>query len=211
MKYKYNPPSIIKSVFRQFHWDTRNKNVLLTFDDGPNPETTERILLSLCQYKIKALFFCVGNNIDKNDELTKAILENGHTIGNHTFNHKILTKLDYDIAKDEVEKTNFLLQNEYEYKPKYFRPPHGRFNFKVKNLISDTGLECVMWSLLTYDYQNDFKKVKFAIDNYLTENSIIVLHDSNKSKDIIIDSINYIANAVQSKGFRFGETNECLK
>ncbi|MEJ2493708.1 MAG: hypothetical protein P8Y79_05205 [Ignavibacteriaceae bacterium] len=68
-----------------------------------------------------------------------------------------------------------------------------------------------MWSLLTYDYQNDFKKVRFAIDNYLMKNSIIVLHDSNKNKNIIIDSINYIADSVYQKGFQFGETNECLR
>jgi len=211
MKLKYNPPSIVKNIFKQFHWATTDEKVLLTFDDGPNPGTTEKILLTLNQHNIKALFFCVGNNVDENDELTKAILENGHTIGNHTFNHKILNKLNNIDAKEEIEKTNSLLLEKYEYKLKYFRPPHGKLNFKVKNLISESGLKCVMWSLLTYDYQNDFKKVKFAIDNYLAKNSIIVLHDSNKSKDIIIDSIKYIADSVKERGFRFGEANECLK
>ena len=210
MKFRYNPPSIIKILFNRFHWVTTNNKILLTFDDGPNPGTTEKILLLLNRYKIKALFFCVGNNIDKNDELTRAILENGHTIGNHTFNHRILNKLNYVDAKEEVEEVNSLFLNKYDYKTKYFRPPHGRFNFNVKNLISESDLECVMWSLLTYDYQNDFKKVKFAVDNYLTENSISVLHDSNKSKDIIIDSINYIVDTAHNKGFQFGETSECL-
>lgn len=211
MKLKYNPPSIVKNIFKQFHWATTDEKVLLTFDDGPNPGTTEKILLTLNQHNIKALFFCVGNNVDENDELTKAILENGHTIGNHTFNHKILNKLNNIDAKEEIEKTNSLLLEKYEYKLKYFRPPHGKFNFKVKNLISESGLKCVMWSLLTYDYQNDFKKVKFAIDNYLAKNSIIVLHDSTKSKDIIIESIKYISDSVQESGLRFGEANECLK
>lgn len=211
MKLKYNPPGIVKNIFKHFHWNTTNDKILLTFDDGPNPGTTEKILILLNQYNIKALFFCVGNNINKNNELTKVILENGHTIGNHTFNHKVLNKLSYKDAKEEIEKTNSLLLNKFGDKIRFFRPPHGKFNFRVKKLISDSGLECVMWSLLTYDYQNDFKKVRFAIDNYLMKNSIIVLHDSNKNKNIIIDSINYIADSVYQKGFQFGETNECLR
>jgi peptidoglycan/xylan/chitin deacetylase (PgdA/CDA1 family) len=211
MKLKYNPPGIVKNIFKHFHWNTTNDKILLTFDDGPNPGTTEKILILLNQYNIKALFFCVGNNINKNNKLTKVILENGHTIGNHTFNHKVLNKLSYKDAKEEIEKTNSLLLNKFGDKIRFFRPPHGKFNFRVKKLISDSGLECVMWSLLTYDYQNDFKKVRFAIDNYLMKNSIIVLHDSNKNKNIIIDSINYIADSVYQKGFQFGETNECLR
>lgn len=211
MKLKYNPPGIVKNIFKHFHWNTTNDKILLTFDDGPNPGTTEKILILLNQYNIKALFFCVGNNINKNNKLTKVILENGHTIGNHTFNHKVLNKLSYKDAKEEIEKTNSLLLNKFGDKIRFFRPPHGKFNFRVKKLISDSGLECVMWSLLTYDYQNDFKKVRFAIDNYLMKNSIIVLHDSNKNKNIIIDSINYIADSVYQKGFKFGETNECLR
>lgn len=211
MKLKYNPPGIVKNIFKHFHWNTTNDKILLTFDDGPNPGTTEKILILLNQYNIKALFFCVGNNINKNNKLTKVILENGHTIGNHTFNHKVLNKLSYKNAKEEIEKTNSLLLNKFGDKIRFFRPPHGKFNFRVKKLISDSGLECVMWSLLTYDYQNDFKKVRFAIDNYLMKNSIIVLHDSNKNKNIIIDSINYIADSVYQKGFQFGETNECLR
>ncbi len=211
MKLKYNPPGIVKNMFKQFYWNTTNEKILLTFDDGPNPGITEKILLLLNQYNIKALFFCVGNNIDKNNELTNAILENGHTIGNHTFNHKALTKLNYTKAKVELGKTNSLVLNEFGYKTRFCRPPYGKFNFRVRKLISESGLECVMWSLLTYDYQNEFKKVKFAVDNFLTKNSIIVLHDSNKNKEIILDSINYIADSVDQKGFQFGETSECLK
>jgi hypothetical protein len=68
-----------------------------------------------------------------------------------------------------------------------------------------------MWNLVTYDYKNDWEKVKFAVDNFLQNNSLIVLHDSSKSKDIIIDSIKYIADAAAARGFKFGDTEECLK
>ncbi len=67
-----------------------------------------------------------------------------------------------------------------------------------------------MWSLLTYDYKNDISIVKFAVEKYLKQNSIIVLHDSNKSKEIINDSISFIADEVRKKNYQFGEANECL-
>lgn len=211
MKLKYNPPSLIKKIFNQFYWDTTNSEILLTFDDGPNPGTTEKILSELNRFKIKALFFCVGNNVDRYENLAKEILEEGHTIGNHTYNHKILTKLDKENAISEIKGCSTSLLEKFNCMTRYFRPPHGKFNFKVKRVIAESGLMCVMWSLLTYDYQNDFKKVKFAVDNYLSKKSIIVLHDSNKSKEIIIDSIKYIADKAQEKGFQFGEASECLK
>jgi peptidoglycan/xylan/chitin deacetylase (PgdA/CDA1 family) len=77
--------------------------------------------------------------------------------------------------------------------------------------VNETGMKCVMWNLLTYDYKNDIKRVKFSIDNYLQNNSIIVLHDNNKSSDFIVDSIKYIADTAAAKGFEFGVPEECLK
>lgn len=211
MKLHYNPPSVIKRFFNQFYWDTVNSKIMLTFDDGPNRVTTEKILSELNRLNIKALFFCVGNNVDRYEELVKQILEEGHTIGNHTYNHNIITSLETENAQLEIIKCSSTLLDNFNYVTDYFRPPHGKFNFKTKRIIVESGLRCVMWSLLTYDYQNDFKKVKFAVDNYLTKNSIIILHDSNKSKNIIIDSINYIVDKVHEKDFQFGEARECLK
>ena len=211
MKYLYNPPLIVKKLFSDFYWQTTNNKILLTFDDGPNPSSTELILKLLDELKIKALFFCVGSNNKLYPSLTKLILDKGHTIGNHTFNHKIITRIKKHEALEEINSFNNLLGSGQNYKIKYFRPPHGKINFSTKKIVRESGLKCIMWNLLTYDYQNDFKKVKFAADNYLQQNSIIVLHDSNKSKDIIADSIKYIFEQAEQKGYQFGEPDECLK
>jgi hypothetical protein len=77
--------------------------------------------------------------------------------------------------------------------------------------MEETGMKCVMWNLVTYDYKNDIKRVKFSIDNYMQKNSIIVLHDNNKSSDFIVDSIKYIADTAAANGFEFGVPEECLK
>jgi len=211
VRYLYNPPIIVKKLFSDFYWQTTNNKILLTFDDGPNPLSTELILKLLDELKIKALFFCVGSNNKLYPSLTKLILDEGHTIGNHTFNHKILTQIKKHEALEEINSFNALLKFGQNYKIKYFRPPHGKINLGTKKLVRESGLKCIMWDLLTYDYQNDFKKVKFAADNYLQQNSIIVLHDSNKSKDIIADSIKYIFEQAEQKGYQFGEPDECLK
>uniref|UniRef100_A0A7V2ZKK4 Polysaccharide deacetylase family protein n=1 Tax=Ignavibacterium album TaxID=591197 RepID=A0A7V2ZKK4_9BACT len=211
MKYKYNPPSIIKKIFNQFYWNTTNNKILLTFDDGPIPESTEIILSELSKHKIKALFFCVGDNIRKHPSLAKEILAEGHTIGNHTFNHKILKPLSYEDKIQQIQSFNHLMKEEFNYEVKYFRPPHGKFQLSTNNLLAQFNLQNVMWSLLTYDYKNNFELVKFAVTNFLNKNSIVVLHDSLKSKEIIRDSISFIADEAAKKNFSFGEPSECLK
>lgn len=211
MKYYYNPPLIVKILNRNFHWNTRNNNILLTFDDGPTEEATMKILNILKSNNIKAVFFCVGNSIKNNSDLTYKILEDGHTIANHTMNHKILTKMSREESIRDISSFNDLLKEKYNYNVKYFRPPHGRFNLKTNNILNELNLKCIMWNLLSYDYKNNIAKVKYAMDNHLNENSIIVFHDSIKCLDIIEESLNYTIEQANKKGFIFGEPEDCLK
>jgi len=211
VKFLYNPPLIIKNLFKQFYWQTSNNKILLTFDDGPNPGTSEKILNTLNNFKISSLHFCVGENLKRYNDLVNSILNEGHSIGNHTYHHKTLTSLSSNEVLEEIKSVNSLMRENYSYNIKYFRPPYGRFNFKTKMIMDETGLKCVMWNLITYDYKNDIKRVKFSIDNYLQNNSIIVLHDNNKSGDFIVDSIKYVADSAAAKGFEFGVPEECLK
>ena len=201
---------IVTKIFNDFSWYTTNNKILLTFDDGPSKEATEIILKTLSLKKIKAAFFCVGNNVGKNPSLTKEILDEGHLIGNHTYNHKRLTTINNRETNFEIDAFNSLLKERFTYDVKYFRPPNGRFTISSQKVLSKKNLKCVMWSLLTEDYKNNFETVKFAVKNYLKENSIIVLHDSVKSKNIIKDSINFILDKAFEKGYTFGEPAECL-
>jgi len=210
LRFYYNPPGIIKKIFSDFYWNTSNKKILLTFDDGPIPETTEIILNQLKNYQLRAVFFCVGDNIRKYPSLVKEILNEGHSIGNHTFNHKILKKLSYQEKLIEIESFNKIMEDNFGYNVKYFRPPHGKFQLTTNSLLKKFGLKNIMWSLLTYDYKNNLEVVKFAVKNYLSSNSIVVLHDSMKSKDIIIDSIKVLNEEASNRNFSFGDPTECL-
>jgi peptidoglycan/xylan/chitin deacetylase (PgdA/CDA1 family) len=184
---------------------------LITFDDGPNPETTPLILKALDKQKIKALFFCVGSNVEEFPELAKEILDRGHEIGNHTFSHKVITRIGKQELNDEIDLFNTVMIKKFNYRIKYFRPPYGRFNLQVNKILYEKKMETIMWSLLTYDYKNNLNLVGSSIVKYLKRNSIIVLHDSIKSKGIILDSIDIITREVDRHNYETGEPAECLK
>lgn len=210
MKYLYDSPILLKKIFNDFYWNTNNGKVLLTFDDGPNPLTTELILKKLSDEKIKSLFFCVGENVQKYPELVQLLKNEGHSFGNHTFNHKILKTITDEEKKSQISSVNKIFEEKFNIKLKYFRPPHGKFQLSTSSLLKQHNLKNVMWSVLTYDYKNDLSIVKFAVEKYLNHNSIIVLHDSNKSKNIIADSISLIADEARKRNYQFGEAHECL-
>ena len=181
-------PFILKQIFPEFLWESKVDKILLTFDDGPVSGNTNNILKKLNDLKIKAAFFCVGNNILKNSALASEILNERHIIGNHTFKHSKLTSPGFD-HYIEIDRFNELAKHKLGYEVKFFRPPHGRFNLSTGKLLKNKKLTNVMWSLLTYDFKGDFSLVQYSVVRYLKKNSIIVLHDSLRSSNIILDSI----------------------
>lgn len=211
MNNNFSPPLLIRKLFSDFHWTTSNNKILLTFDDGPTIEATETILKTLEELGIKALFFCVGQNIERNSELAGEISKQGHSIGNHNYSHKSLLKLSRDEQIKEIKKCNEIIRDRLGIDPVYYRPPYGKYRLFTNKLLKQFKLKNIMWSLLPYDFKNDFNLLKLAVDKNLKPNSIIVLHDNIKSKDIIIDSIRYIAEQADKKGYSFGEPAECLK
>lgn len=210
MKLLYNPSLPGEVLFPDFIWKSKSNKVLLTFDDGPNEGTTEIILKTLSDLNIKAIFFMVGNNISKWPSLAREVLAEGHEFGNHTFNHRKIAFTAKDIIAREIIAFNKIADKVFERQTSFFRPPRGRFDFRTKDVLKNFGLKNVLWSLLSYDYKNDLNIVKFATDNFLEKSSLVVLHDSNKSKSIIKDSINYIADSVENRGLEFGKPLECL-
>ncbi len=209
--YKYSPPLVFRKMFNRFIWESKIPKILFTFDDGPNPSTTTRILNELSEQNVKAVFFCVGENIKKYKSLVNDILSEGHTIANHTLQHTKLTGLNNSEIERSLAEVNNFMKNSFGIEIKYFRPPYGRFTIGLNKILSGLGMQNVMWSLLTYDYKNDINIVKFALNNYLSSNSIIVFHDSKKSGDIIVDSIRFAVDKINKKGYSIGTPAECLK
>ena len=175
----YSAPFWIRAIYpKNLTWriPTSQKEVFLTFDDGPVPEVTPLVLGILKKYNVKATFFCVGENVQKYPEVFDLLLKDGHVIGNHTFHHVKAWKTDFNAYLSEVEKCNILV------KSRLFRPPHGQINRKLaRNLSADYQL--IMWSALTGDYNKELsgeRCLKNAVKN-TKPGSIIVFHDSVKA------------------------------
>lgn len=120
------------------------KRVALTFDDGPSSECTPRLLDNLKKENVKATFFLVGKNIKENEDIVIRMKNEGHLIGNHTFNHGQLTKLGFDEAVEEINTTNAWLQIFQDIPRNTYVHPFGSF---TDELLSETSMSVVMWNV----------------------------------------------------------------
>lgn len=180
---------IIKALFSNYTWDlpiTGSSNtVYLTFDDGPIPEITNWVLNELKKYNVKATFFCIGNNIDENPDLFKTVITEGHSIGNHTFNHLNGWKTS---SKAYIENTKLCADSIQKNSPsalksKNFRPPYGKITASQSRKIRKLGYKIIMWDVLSGDFDQTLSKEK-CLNNVLSNvkpGSIIVFHDSIKA------------------------------
>ena len=173
------PPKLLRWLYPRALWrmDKNVKAVYLTFDDGPIPNITPWVLDLLDKYNIKATFFLVGDNVRKHPEEFKMIVERGHRVGNHTFNH--ISGLKY-LSYNYLENTNKAdeLNNST-----LFRPPHGWMRWGQYMVLSHR-YTVVMWDLVTRDYSKRLngRQVLRNVKKYVRNGSIITFHDSIKSE-----------------------------
>lgn len=190
--------ALIKKIFSSYVWDIPNleNKIYLTFDDGPTPEITEWVLEELKKYNAKATFFCIGNNIEKYPEIFKKVINDGHSIGNHTFKHlngwqtstnkyfenvnlceSSILNLKSNPSVSELPKQILNLQS------KLFRPPYGKIKILQSRKLRQLGYKIIMWDVLSADFDTSIYKKK-CLNNvlkYAKSGSIIVFHDSLKA------------------------------
>jgi peptidoglycan/xylan/chitin deacetylase (PgdA/CDA1 family) len=195
----------LRKIFPSITWriSTQEKILFLTFDDGPIPEVTPQVLQLLKKYNAKATFFCIGENIKKHPEVFKMVLDDGHSIGNHTYNHLNGWKTDSKKYLENVELCQSEIRNQKS-ETKFFRPPFGRISFsQISNLKSQTSI--VMWDVLSEDWKQNlsaedcFEKVK----RKAKPGSIIVFHDSLKAEKRMLPALEKTLQYFSEKGFRF--------
>lgn len=197
-------PSILRKLFPSLIWNiaTNEKKVWLTFDDGPHPKTSPFILDILKEYNIKATFFCVGKNIEKNPEIFERIKTDGHSIGNHSYSHLNGFTTSRNRYLQDVEKCQKLMPN-----TKLFRPPFGKiYSWQM------TKLKCkykiIMWDVMAWDFDNNISPercLKNVTDN-VKEGSVIVFHDNEKSFKNLQYALVKTINHLKEKGFIFSAT-----
>lgn len=187
--------------------DTEDKLVALSFDDGPSETRTPALLELLEQYNVKAMFFMLGNNIEKYPEIAKDVFEAGHLIGNHSYDHPRLIFKSPSFMKEQILKTETLINETGQEKVKYFRPPYSS-----KYLILPWQLKKLDKELVTgtYDPPAEYIEPYNAenVANQVIENiqpgSIIYLHDG-KDSDVeeFVKSVELIINGLREIDYEF--------
>ncbi|SMF79725.1 Peptidoglycan/xylan/chitin deacetylase, PgdA/CDA1 family [Paenibacillus uliginis N3/975] len=179
------------------------KRVALTFDDGPHPKNTLKILDLLEKYDAKATFFMLGNRVDFYPEIVKEVADQGHELGNHTWNHKDLTTLSKAEGIKEVERTNQAIKSAAGRESTAFRPPYGAVNKQVQSAISSP---TVFWTIDTLDWKSHNPA---AILNIVQENvrdgSIILMHDIHATTSEAVESI---LKYLKKEGYEFVSVSE---
>jgi len=191
MKYIYKTRWWMKWWYPSLIWEikTNKKEVYLTFDDGPDPEVTPWVLDQLKAHNAKATFFCVGENVDKYPEVYKRILEEGHTVGNHTYNHLNGWETDYEKYIVNVKKCG------HTFGSHLFRPPHGRIKRKQIRKLKPR-YKIIMWTLLSGDFDPNISATECSYNTvqYTDPGSIVVFHDSQKCKETLQGALPKILN-----------------
>jgi peptidoglycan/xylan/chitin deacetylase (PgdA/CDA1 family) len=176
--YFVKTPWWLRSVYPSLTWKMPGKEneVFLTFDDGPHETITPFVLDTLQHYNAKATFFCIGKNVEKNPEIFSRILNEGHSTGNHTYNHLNGWKTDDKIYLQDVIKAREVIES------KLFRPPYGRIGrFQIQQLKKLFTI--IMWDVLSGDFDVSLSRQQCLqqVVKHTKPGSVVVLHDSEKA------------------------------
>ncbi|MBU3853228.1 MAG: polysaccharide deacetylase family protein [Candidatus Paraprevotella stercoravium] len=194
------PSIFLRWIYPRALWrmNRHEKAVYLTFDDGPIPEATPFVLDILDHFQIKATFFMVGDNVRKHPDIFRMVVERGHRIGNHTYNHiggfKYLSK-NYLANADKANET---LHTDL------FRPPHGWMRW-IQYLLLRKKYRIVMWDLVTRDYSKRVtaEDVFHNVKKYTRNGSIITFHDSLKSIEKLRTALPQSIQWLKEQGYTF--------
>ena len=162
-------------LYKAYYEKKNRKVVALTFDDGPNPATTNQALDTLSKYGIKATFFVLGKNVSGNEEILKRMKSDGHVIGNHSWSHPVLSKLSLDEAKKQITDTEDALTKVLSSSSKLMRPPYGAITDDIRNGLD---LSFIMWDVDSLDWKNKNEaSILTEIQREVKNGSIILMHD----------------------------------
>lgn len=211
----FRSPFLLSKLYPSLIWriPTTEKKLYVTFDDGPVPGPTEFVLDELKKFRAKATFFCIGDNVRKHPAVFERIKSEGHSIGNHTFNHlkgwntslkRYLENIDecenqFNRGASDIQHPASSVQYS-----KFFRPPYGRIKFsQIKELKKQ--YKIIMWDVLTHDYSKNISGNNCLNGSIKAtrEGSIVVFHDSLKAERNLTYVLPKYLDHFSSLGFIF--------
>jgi peptidoglycan/xylan/chitin deacetylase (PgdA/CDA1 family) len=200
-----------------WHGDPNQPKIALTFDDGPNEPYTSEILDILKKYNIKATFFVLGKNVERYPDTAKRIVEEGHVIGNHTYDHPYLLIQSKSHIKYEIEKAEQAIFKATHTKPYLFRPPYGVTDNWIYHAVKEHGYVTIEWSVTGNNGGKEIRPdaIEKDILSRITNGAIILLHDGNRlikgfDRRNIVKALPVIIESLQKKGYQFVTVSELL-
>ena len=192
-------------LYKTVQAEKNKKVVALTFDDGPDGNTTPQALDILAKYKIKATFFVQGKNIAGNEAILKRMQAEGHEVGNHSWNHPVLTKLSLEDAKKQITDTEDAIKNVLGKSSKLMRPPYGAISDDIRNSLD---LSFILWDVDSLDWKSKNEAAIFTeIQHQTSDGSIILLHDIHQPS---VNSLPKVIEYLQEQGYSFVTVSELL-
>jgi len=196
-------PTIIQRFFPSIIWkkETSKKKIWLTFDDGPDEKITIFLLNLLKRLQIRATFFLIGKQVVKYPELARKIIEEGHTIGNHSYSHLNGLLTSNNIYYDDIDKAQKIVNS------KIYRPPYGKISpIQLRKLKAK--YKIIMWDVLSWDFKENIssEKIYHNVINNTEKGSIIVFHNNIKSYNTIIKTLEKILVKLKEEGYIFSAT-----
>ena len=190
---------------------TDKKQIALTFDDGPHPSLTPKILQILAKYNIPATFFMVGQNVLNYPNAARAVIEAGHEVGNHTFTHPHIANLNEEAIFDEIGRCEEALEELCEYRPHILRTPQGAMTPSLEKCLLEDDYILVLWSLDTRDWEN--KSTAHIVQTVLDRvqpGDIILMHDYIGHNSKTPEALEKIIPSLLSQGYKFVTVSELL-
>ncbi|MCS7187906.1 MAG: polysaccharide deacetylase family protein [Armatimonadota bacterium] len=190
------------------------KFVALTFDDGPHPVYTPKILDTLRKYNVKATFFLIGKRVEQFPEIARRIVSEGHEVGNHTYSHpNDLPKEDWNKIGLEIDRCSEAIEQVTGVRPKFFRPPKGFLNYKVLTLAQLKGYNIVFWTV-SADHKNASTPRTMArrVLKLVHPCAIVLMHDGripSRWKDV--KALPMIIEGLRKRGYKFVTISELFK
>lgn len=198
--YLVKTPQFIQKLFPNFTWSipSTEKVIYLTFDDGPHPEVTTWTLKQLEKYQAKATFFCVGDNIRKYPAVFEQVMNAGHSVGNHTYNHL------NGWTSENMAYFHNVRHCARQVNAELFRPPYGRLRPRQAQFLQ-RHYRIVMWDVLSADFDHNIDGetcYRNVVDN-VRPGSIVVFHDSEKAKENLYQALPKTLETLSERGYRF--------
>ncbi|MFJ7731365.1 polysaccharide deacetylase family protein [Lysinibacillus sp. NPDC097231] len=196
----------IKPTIPAAKGDPNVRRIALTFDDGPHPKVTEQILNILDKYHAKATFFMLGSRVQYYPDVARDVLARGHEIGNHTWNHPVLTKLTQEQVVNQYTSTAKELEKAINQNATVFRPPYGATNDAIN---AEIPIPVVLWTIDTLDWKHrNAQQLLPHVQNNLHNNAIVLMHDIHQST---ADGLDAVLAYLQGQGYEFVTVSEILQ